>query len=1054
VIRRTSKLLIEVIAGLGAGLAVVLALLAGRLSSGPVSLDFLTPYMQEAIVSEDDSFRVVWGNLFLAWAGWERTLDIRAKDARLFGPGGELLVGVPELGVSLSGRALLRGRVALSGIDVFEPRIHLVRRAEGGFSFVPEAAPGEEGEESSAAMFVETILDRLATPGEGDALGYLKRISVLGAELVIEDRQTGVSWFAPQADVVILRKEDQLLGNLSLDIQTESGLAHFNATSEYRIGERRFDLGARFADLDPPSFIAGLPELEALAGLRIPLSGEVEAGVTLAGEFEQVSFDVSGGRGQLEIPEVFSQPLEIQGLTARGQYAPADRRLVVEHLGVDFGHAFGGPSLTASGTLVERGETPAIEAEVAVSDMPTSELDRYWPKPLSPNTRGWVLENLEDGTIHEATARLSGRIGAEGRALAIDSAAGALRFSGITVHYLSPMPPATQVNGTARFDEKVFDATAQSGELGKLRMGKGTVHIVGLDEVDQVATIRVPVKGPVFDTLVLLNHPRLGYLDKLGLDAAGATGSAAGDLVFTIPLESDLALDEIGVNVHADLSGFGLPRVLFGQPIDKGDFRLFLTVKGMEVEGTARFSGVPVALTWKEAFTDSSPLRSRYTIRGRFGEAKRAELGFDYAPVLRGPVDADLIYTIFDGGKSDVAAVLDLGGSTLDLSALGWTKPAGVTGAARLSVSLENDRWREIRDFTITAGDLSARGRATFSEDGSRLARVRFDRLRFGRNDATVNIFARADGAYDIDAQGASFDAAPLLERGEGEGKEEEATLPPLVISGNFGRLWMSESGWVEDAAGALRFERGEWRSAVLDAKLSEGGRLSLRIVPHKEEKRRKLTVTSDNAGALLKTIEVYDNVEGGVLEINGYYDDAKAGAPLAGEMRMTNYRVMRAPVLAQLLAIASLTGILDVLQGEGMVFKRLDAPFERVGDELFVREAKAYGFSLGLTVEGTLHLDSNTADLEGTLVPAYTINQVLGDIPVLGSLLIGGEGEGVFAITYRIEGSLDQPKVVVHPLTALAPGFLRNMLSGILELGKISGGGKEKPREPAPERP
>ena len=69
-------------------------------------------------------------------------------------------------------------------------------------------------------------------------------------------------------------------------------------------------------------------------------------------------------------------------------------------------------------------------------------------------------------------------------------------------------------------------------------------------------------------------------------------------------------------------------------------------------------------------------------------------------------------------------------------------------------------------------------------------------------------------------------------------------------------------------------------------------------------------------------------------------------------------------------------------------------------------------------------------ADFNGTVVPAYTLNTVLGKVPVLGDLLLGGKGEGVFAITYAIKGPLEKPRVTVNPLSALAPGFLRGIVS------------------------
>ena len=65
-------------------------------------------------------------------------------------------------------------------------------------------------------------------------------------------------------------------------------------------------------------------------------------------------------------------------------------------------------------------------------------------------------------------------------------------------------------------------------------------------------------------------------------------------------------------------------------------------------------------------------------------------------------------------------------------------------------------------------------------------------------------------------------------------------------------------------------------------------------------------------------------------------------------------------------------------------------------------------------------------------MVPAYTVSRILGAIPILGPLLTGGEGEGLFAFTYEMTGGLDDPQVAVNPLSVLAPGFLRGLFGGL----------------------
>jgi hypothetical protein len=65
---------------------------------------------------------------------------------------------------------------------------------------------------------------------------------------------------------------------------------------------------------------------------------------------------------------------------------------------------------------------------------------------------------------------------------------------------------------------------------------------------------------------------------------------------------------------------------------------------------------------------------------------------------------------------------------------------------------------------------------------------------------------------------------------------------------------------------------------------------------------------------------------------------------------------------------------------------------------------------------------------MQGTIVPAYFFNSLLGNIPLVGKLFSPERGGGVFAASYAVRGRLDDPDVSVNPLAALTPGFLRGL--------------------------
>ncbi len=79
-------------------------------------------------------------------------------------------------------------------------------------------------------------------------------------------------------------------------------------------------------------------------------------------------------------------------------------------------------------------------------------------------------------------------------------------------------------------------------------------------------------------------------------------------------------------------------------------------------------------------------------------------------------------------------------------------------------------------------------------------------------------------------------------------------------------------------------------------------------------------------------------------------------------------------------------------------------------------------------------------------IVPIAVLSRVLDRIPILGRAITGGEKEGLFATQFLLRGPLDDPRVTINPLTALAPGFLRDLFkaSGNAARRAAPAGGEE----------
>jgi len=96
--------------------------------------------------------------------------------------------------------------------------------------------------------------------------------------------------------------------------------------------------------------------------------------------------------------------------------------------------------------------------------------------------------------------------------------------------------------------------------------------------------------------------------------------------------------------------------------------------------------------------------------------------------------------------------------------------------------------------------------------------------------------------------------------------------------------------------------------------------------------------------------------------------------------------------------------GLVDVLSGPGLVSPAWTAPFAYEDDDLELRMPGLQRL-FGMTAKGHVRPEHRQADLEGTIVPAYFFNSLLGNIPLLGWIVSAEKGGGLFAARYHLRG-------------------------------------------------
>ena len=190
----------------------------------------------------------------------------------------------------------------------------------------------------------------------------------------------------------------------------------------------------------------------------------------------------------------------------------------------------------------------------------------------------------------------------------------------------------------------------------------------------------------------------------------------------------------------------------------------------------------------------------------------------------------------------------------------------------------------------------------------------------------------------------------------------------------------------------------------------------------------RTLQIISDRAKPFVKNFDFIKGFEDGKLEYQSTIRKEASNSNLI----ITDFKVSKVPALAQLLTLASLQGIADTLNGEGIRFESIEIKSNTKNNTINVEDLLAMGPAVSILMEGYIEKEK-TISLRGTLVPATKLNAIIASIPLVGDILVGKKlGEGVVGVSFKMKGHPKDIKTTVNPIKTLTPRFIVRALEKI----------------------
>jgi len=240
-------------------------------------------------------------------------------------------------------------------------------------------------------------------------------------------------------------------------------------------------------------------------------------------------------------------------------------------------------------------------------------------------------------------------------------------------------------------------------------------------------------------------------------------------------------------------------------------------------------------------------------------------------------------------------------------------------------------------------------------------------------------------------------------------------------------KVFLDANSYLENLNGNVEFNKNKIISANLISLFPNKDKFSFSIKPGNNN--QKITALySDNAEPFVKKFNFIKDFKGGKID----FFSIKKNNVSKSYIKIFKFKVRDVPALATLLSLASLQGIADLMTGEGIRFEEFDMKFSNKNDLMTIDEIYAIGPAISILMNGYVEKNS-LISLRGTLVPATTLNKVIGSIPFLGKILVGKNiGEGVFGVSFKIKGSTKDLKTTVNPIKTLTPRFITRTLEKI----------------------
>ncbi|MGY4236402.1 hypothetical protein ACVIIW_005349 [Bradyrhizobium sp. USDA 4449] len=688
--------------------------------------------------------------------------------------------------------------------------------------------------------------------------------------------------------------------------------------------------------------------------------------------------------------------------------------------------------VAGTGAIDYSGE-PRLTLGFAGTPMSASALKRMWPTLVVPELRQWVIERIERGTLQRIEVGVNSptrNLPRKGPPIPDDGLSVNIAASGVAVRPVDGMPVVHDADLKAHVTGRTATVNIAQGIADTPAGRKVTISDFVFEVPDMApkpspSRTRFRVEGPVPAAAEMLSSDRLSDLSSTVVDPNTSKGTFTANIQLGLPVKGELTKADTTYAVTADLNGFSAEKLVMNQKLEANNLKIVANNQGYQVKGDVKINGQPASLDYRKATDGDADVKLQATL----DDASRARLGFDLSPAVSGSVPIKVSGKIAGGpdATTKLGIEADLTSVKLDNILPGWVKLPGKSSKATFKV-VPTAQSTRLEDIVIEGGGASIKGSLEVDPNGD-LMNANFPTYSPSDGDKTsLKVERGQDGVVRGTMRGDVFDGRGFLKSAiSGNSKDDSKSKLKNVdfdIDVKLGTVMGFNGETMRSVDAKMSKRSGAIKAFSLNGRIGQNTPVAADLRGGRAQGSREVIYLQTNdAGSLLKFTDIYTKAVGGQMVVAMEPPTSEPTMAREGLISVRDFSVKGEAQLERVAAGAP-NGT-----GNGVSFSALRAEFIRQNGALTVRDGVVKGPMIGATIEGSIDYPGNQVCMSGTFVPMYGLNNMFGQIPVLGLFLGAGDKEGLIGVTYEVIGTPAAPVMRVNPISAIFPGVTRKIM-------------------------